>query len=406
MKKSFLLLLAATSLLASCSNPTPPKPVANIDLITPANGEDVSILDEKVQEYIDAFQEANADEDPYTIPAEIVSPGVYVNEYYRDDYSTIAAKPVKLEFAPKEGVVDEDFTVYFADNEDFEDAIALSAPNHEVELHNLYCDTDYFWKVEAPSGAFSDVGYFHTLSPIRFIGATISKNVRDIGGKMTSSGRRVKQGLIYRGAELHKEEYAPDPNNKHQSLLDDEGIEILHDQLNIRYELDLRNAGSESNNQNASQLGEDVDFTRIPSGSYANIINVDRNKNDYANMFRYFNNSVEGDGAVYFHCWGGADRTGTIAFLLEGLLGCSYMDMCIDYELTSFEWSLRRRDVKVTDNHGYSYDFPNLISTIKKSTYWEEGKPIADFVKDWMIGALGMSEDEIETLKENLLEEE
>ncbi|MCF0113096.1 MAG: hypothetical protein HUJ60_03900, partial [Bacilli bacterium] len=158
MKKSFLLLLAATSLLASCSNPTPPKPVANIDLITPANGEDVSILDEKVQEYIDAFQEANADEDPYTIPAEIVSPGVYVNEYYRDDYSTIAAKPVKLEFAPKEGVVDEDFTVYFADNEDFEDAIALSAPNHEVELHNLYCDTDYFWKVEAPSGAFSDVG--------------------------------------------------------------------------------------------------------------------------------------------------------------------------------------------------------------------------------------------------------
>ena len=38
---------------------------------------------------------------------------------------------------------------------------------------------------------------------------------------------------------------------------------------------------------------------------------------------------------VYFHCWGGADRTGTIAFLLNAICGVSYTDLIIDFEITS-----------------------------------------------------------------------
>ena len=40
--------------------------------------------------------------------------------------------------------------------------------------------------------------------------------------------------------------------------------------------------------------------------------------------------------AVYFHCYAGADRTGIIGVMLEGLLGISEKDCSIDYELTSF----------------------------------------------------------------------
>lgn len=39
---------------------------------------------------------------------------------------------------------------------------------------------------------------------------------------------------------------------------------------------------------------------------------------------------------VYFHCHGGSDRTGTLAFLIEALLGVSESDLSKDYELTSF----------------------------------------------------------------------
>ena len=53
---------------------------------------------------------------------------------------------------------------------------------------------------------------------------------------------------------------------------------------------------------------------------------------------------------VYFHCIYGADRTGTLAFLLESLLGVGENELAKDYELTSFSYGLesapRRRGPK------------------------------------------------------------
>ena len=45
-----------------------------------------------------------------------------------------------------------------------------------------------------------------------------------------------------------------------------------------------------------------------------------------------------------FHCAAGADRTGTLAFLISGLLGVSRDDLTKDFELTSFsDFGLRCR---------------------------------------------------------------
>ncbi|MBR5388667.1 MAG: tyrosine-protein phosphatase, partial [Clostridia bacterium] len=38
---------------------------------------------------------------------------------------------------------------------------------------------------------------------------------------------------------------------------------------------------------------------------------------------------------IYVHCNAGADRTGTVAFLINGLLGVSFEDLTRDFELTS-----------------------------------------------------------------------
>ena len=43
-----------------------------------------------------------------------------------------------------------------------------------------------------------------------------------------------------------------------------------------------------------------------------------------------------GDYSLYFHCRIGADRTGTLAYLLEGILGVSKENRYRDYELTVF----------------------------------------------------------------------
>ena len=77
----------------------------------------------------------------------------------------------------------------------------------------------------------------------------------------------------------------------------------------------------------------------------------------------------------------------------------------MDYEFTSFDTiHTRRRDVKVTDSNGYSYDFPALVTAIKNSSFYQEGKSFSDIVSDWMQERCNMSAAEVEQLKENLLE--
>ena len=45
---------------------------------------------------------------------------------------------------------------------------------------------------------------------------------------------------------------------------------------------------------------------------------------------------------LYFHCQGGGDRTGTVAFLLENMLGVSDADCLNDYELSNLSASGER----------------------------------------------------------------
>ena len=61
-----------------------------------------------------------------------------------------------------------------------------------------------------------------------------SRNIRDLGGMVSTDGRRIKEGLLIRSAFLR--------------MLDEEQIEYL-DSLNIKYILDLRSTEeAESNN--------------------------------------------------------------------------------------------------------------------------------------------------------------
>ena len=83
---------------------------------------------------------------------------------------------------------------------------------------------------------------------------------------------------------------------------------------------------------------------------------------------------------VYFHCIGGADRTGTLAFLIEALVGVSESDLSKDYELTSFDGvsghSRKRNDNEETNK---DYIFTWLINYLQKF----EGSTINEKVVTW-----------------------
>ena len=71
---------------------------------------------------------------------------------------------------------------------------------------------------------------------------------------------------------------------------------------------------------------------------------------------------------MYFHCAGGADRTGTLAFLIEALVGVSENDLSKDYELTTFGPSnTRLMNYRATEKE--THILYELITYLRKFGY-------------------------------------
>lgn len=191
-----------------------------------------------------------------------------------------------------------------------ETAVPSNSRPIEKRIENLvFCN-------ERPQKAASfvaDSRYGHTiaLDKLRYIRTASAPNVRDLGG-WDCDGGTIRYGLLFRGG---------------QPIADDR--EVLVEQLGIRHDLDLR--GSESN-LTASPLGEDVYYTRANAYNWYSISNKEAWRENLACVFEAVTHGLP----VYFHCTAGADRTGTLACVLEGLLGVSRSDIDKDYELTCF----------------------------------------------------------------------
>ena len=390
-----------------------------IDVTFPNNDQTVYMVKPSVANYVEAMRkQAEGITNDYVIN-DLNGDNVKIADYCRLEFNDGQSKDIVLAFDAQNFAKDTVFTVKIADNAQFDNAKVMTTKDSFVTVNNLYLDKTYYWKVEEKSsGVSSAVSTFRTNDYVRMITVQSSAytitNVRDFGGRMTESGRRVKQGIIFRGSEFIAEQYTKS-SGTHYKNLDDTIISIVKNDLGIAYEVDLRGF-EEANQITASYLGEGVDYMRVTNGAgggYASLWNNTgkdaetddlngnvKNKVLLKKLFaEVFTNANEKH--VYFHCWGGADRTGTIAFLLGGLLGMSYTDLVMDYEFTSFAYNYRPHDEN--DPKGV-YTFPKMIEAIKASGYYEEGKKLSDVIKDWMINELDMTAAQVETLKNNLLE--
>ncbi|MBQ4611972.1 MAG: tyrosine-protein phosphatase [Clostridia bacterium] len=196
---------------------------------------------------------------------------------------------------------------------DFTDALTFEGEGG-CTVDNLHGNTTYFARVVA-GDEVSDAITFSTADAFAtFFRVDGALNVRDCGGRVTEDGRRIKQGLIYRGSEL----------NSHLNVTE-EGLKTLREVLKIKTVLDLRNPEAEDI-QNPYG-GEYVQISCAAYGDYMQKHTANKK------LFEFL--SDENNYPVYFHCWGGADRTGTLAFMLGALLGEKYDNLVDDYELTS-----------------------------------------------------------------------
>lgn len=158
------------------------------------------------------------------------------------------------------------------------------------------------------------------LDPLRWLNTVTASNAgtynaRDIGG-WACDGGTVKYGRLFRGGNI--------------SVVDSD---LLLNELGITAELDLRYTDSEASGQTSSVLGESVEYFHPMTGAlwYSNALNATW-REVLDKIFDY----VKNNKPCFYHCAIGADRTGTLSFMLEALLGVSSSDIDKDYEITSF----------------------------------------------------------------------
>lgn len=202
------------------------------------------------------------------------------------------------------------------------------------------------------------------------------RNVRDIGG-----WNGLRTGRAYRGTEPDGPRV--DGVLAHGLEITPNGLETIHSVMHVKTDLDLRPA-FECPHPDVSSLG--VSIVRAPVRAYDEF---DATKDQWAAALRLFADARH--YPIYFHCWGGADRTGQLAFLLEGLCGVLECDLCIDYELSTFGGYPRLRTL----------GFVDLLNRIKS----RPGVTLKDRFADFVERELGLSKREIAAIRRNLTAE-
>jgi len=215
-------------------------------------------------------------------------------------------------------------------NPEFNDPILIrNLPETTTRVWNLEIGARYYWKVIARRNtqklASSQVSEFttHPQAP-RWLYIPEITNVRDVGGWPLPGGKKIRQGMLYRSSEM----------NSHLALTA-QGKDILLNVLKINTDIDLR--GEEEVRKPALK---NIRYINAPIQPYAKILE-EQYQPFYRQIFQVF-----ADPSAYpviVHCWGGADRTGTLIFLLEALLGVEKKWLILDYELTSLSiWGERK----------------------------------------------------------------
>ena len=232
-------------------------------------------------------------------------------------------------------------------------------------------------------------------------GRGYANNCRDLGGiEVMDKGvkKSIKYGYMFRGTNMDKTTQAVE-------------WPILLDFMKVGVDIDLRNgessnsgSGNDGNSTRWRPLPQSIDYTAPGFMDSHNFPDLTTPSKVYDVVMAFFN-AVKSDKAVYFHCYSGADRTGYIAMLIEGLLGVSEKDCSIDYELTSFSVVGSRYRIGYVQGQSEDYDFRDGIAFLRSQT----GNTFQEKIENYLVtpvseGGVGISLSDINEFKRLVLE--
>ena len=265
--------------------------------------------------------------------------------------------------------VDDELEVYLS-NEDKEKGDEVEyTRSTDGTITNLIPGKVYYWEAKNDSNIH---GYVKAIADRRIIDVNGVRNVRDLGGMnvTNSSGTgTLKYGKIFRGEKLWN---------------DSENVTRLK-KLGINEEVDLRRANERDSAETAFPAEE---FKQLESKHYQ--LDFETQRSNY-NLTRKTVKTIMEDivdgKKIYYHCRIGTDRTGTISYILEGLLGVEEEQRLQDYELSFFFGLVNR-------HRFYSYDSSSSVSTDQKFVYMRNIMSTNQEIYDWyMLGSTNQQED-------------
>lgn len=294
-----------------------------------------------------------------------------------------SAKSVTVQYAIYDipaNVEVESQLVELSENSSFENAkrFNLTGNKRKIQFDYLYTNTTYYYRITATLSDGSKItssSQFKTADTPRLISADGVWNMRDIGGVKTMDGKTMKQGLVYRGVELDGAVYE-------KYCITEEGIRVLTEQLGIRSELDLR----APNDKIRDMLGPDVTHTVYGVYAYSDSL-VKYYLESYRLLFSDL--AKEETYPTYIHCSYGKDRTGTVCYLLQILLGVSEEDAFREWEISIL------LDGKV--------DYP-LMEQYIEALKQLEGDTMQEKVETFLFSC-GVTQEEIDSIRRILLED-
>ena len=383
------LLLVTLLVFTGCSKPEDPKLTheyiyyndgreeqvenATIDAST-KNGINVSILPNEWMGFYDDIDDYKS-----------------IRYYYRAGTENTKPKATLLDWT-----ISNDANEYGIDlsiNRDMSNPTYFAATgDKEVELKDLYAGTHYYYQIHAKYDDREVVSKrfdFNTTDFIRTIDIDRVLNARDLGNKKTENNKqRVKQGLVYRSANLDSVTIT--------------GRNDAIEKYGIKTDLDLREAGQKDN-----PLGEPVRYVNNASALYGspayysmdNGVNCVEYQPAMRDNLKVFAN--KDNLPCIFHCAVGRDRTGTLAITLYLLLGIDLDQIRQDYVVSFFSSACNNASLETYCESmeallDYYYYYKSKDGTNTGTIYERAERYALD---------IGVTKDEINAIRSNLLED-
>lgn len=254
--------------------------------------------------------------------------------------------------------------------------VSYAKSNYGV-IYNLIPNQVYMWELDSDPSIY---GYIKFTGERRILETGDIRNSRDLGGlpvDTDSNGTidgHLKYGRLFRGIKL-----------KSASSV----TELVN--LGVTSELDLRSASDSDVNKLSDSVGKI--FKQIEAQNYyVNPNSTNATERTYYSWTRagvkYAMQQIVAGENLYFHCRIGTDRTGTIAYVLEGLLGVPEEERIRDYELSFFYGLIRI--------HRYHNEKPgSSVGTGKERfVYMHDLMPTNSDIYNWyMAGSDNVAED-------------